>query len=268
MWFDERVRQAVSMSIDRDLMIDTLNNVQTFTNAGLPVEKRWNSHLPLGEAEFWIDPQSKDFGDTAKYFKYDLSEANKLVRAATGKDKAEAAWTVISGNDYGQSYTQQETVLMSMLQEGPFKLNRVAIDYNTQFVRVVSAAPRLTGGHEFDGMAYGRIASFPEVDSYFGNHLYPGGTFFKFEENFPPADDKWYQLIKAQQLEQDRKRRIELIKEWQRYAAQKMYIIPHPGQATTFGLSWPWAGNVGAFSSRGGTPEITLWLDKSKLKTS
>ncbi len=266
-WFDDRLRQALSMTIDRDLMINSLNNVDAFTKEGVPVDKKWNSHVPLAEAEFWLDPQSKDFGENAKYFKRDLDEATKLVKAATGKDKAESPWTVISGNDYGTAYTQQADVLQAMIQEGPFKLNRVGVDYNTYFIKYVSAAPRLTGGHQFDGAAYGRIASFPEIDSYFGNHLMPGGTFFKFEEDFPPPDDKWYSLLKAQQVEQDRKKRVELIKEWQRYAAQKMYIVPHPGQASTFTVSWPWVGNMNTFSARGGGTDVTLWLDKSKMKT-
>ena len=39
---DERVRQAVSMAIDRDLFIDTVSNVAPFRSEGLPVETRWN----------------------------------------------------------------------------------------------------------------------------------------------------------------------------------------------------------------------------------
>jgi len=40
-FLDERVRQALSMSWDRDLWIDTFFNVPTFTAEGLPVESRF-----------------------------------------------------------------------------------------------------------------------------------------------------------------------------------------------------------------------------------
>ena len=39
-FLDERVRQAVSLSVDRDLWLDTVFNVTPFTSQGLPVETR------------------------------------------------------------------------------------------------------------------------------------------------------------------------------------------------------------------------------------
>ena len=42
---DERVRQAVSMSFDRDLYISTFYNVDNFKKAGLPIDTAWNSGL-------------------------------------------------------------------------------------------------------------------------------------------------------------------------------------------------------------------------------
>ena len=44
-FLDERVRQAFSMSIDRDLYMDTFLNVDKFTSEGLAVETRWNTGL-------------------------------------------------------------------------------------------------------------------------------------------------------------------------------------------------------------------------------
>ena len=66
----------------------------------------------------------------------------------------------------------------------------------------------------------------------------------------------------------DRKKRAEIIKDFQRYAAGKMYVVSGIGQAATFQLAWPWAGNFGNFVTRGDSPpENMLWLDKSKQKS-
>ena len=46
-----------------------------------------------------------------------------------------------------------------------------------------------------------------------------------------------------------------------------MFVIPASGQVPTFQIAWPWAGNFGAFATRGDTVDMTLWLDKSKMKT-
>ena len=42
---DERVRQAVSMSWDRDLYISAYYNADNFQQAGLPVDTAWSSGL-------------------------------------------------------------------------------------------------------------------------------------------------------------------------------------------------------------------------------
>src|SRR5437870_689109 len=54
---DERVRRAVSMSLDRDLYLETFFNVSRFEAAGLPVETRWNTALPATRDGWWQDPK-------------------------------------------------------------------------------------------------------------------------------------------------------------------------------------------------------------------
>jgi peptide/nickel transport system substrate-binding protein len=70
---DERVRQAMSMLIDRDLFIDVRHNTKAFADAGLPVGRRWTTLLSPGEEDFWLDPQGSEFGDSARYFRHDAS---------------------------------------------------------------------------------------------------------------------------------------------------------------------------------------------------
>src|SRR5262249_28523617 len=79
---DERVRQAMSMALDRDTLIDVFSNVTNFRKEGLDVNTRTFTHVGLSPDKFYIDTNGKDFGPSAKYFKFDAAEAKKLVTAA------------------------------------------------------------------------------------------------------------------------------------------------------------------------------------------
>ena len=80
---DERVRQALSMLLDRDLYISTFGNVDKFKAQGLDISTRWNTVIPSGMDPYWLDPKNQSaFGDGAKYFQYSPAEAKKLLSAA------------------------------------------------------------------------------------------------------------------------------------------------------------------------------------------
>ena len=84
---DVRVRQALSMSVDRQLLADTQSDSEKFKAAGLPSTIRLNNFIGAGWEGYWIDPVGPDMRDAAKYMKVDLAEARKLLTAAgtTGK---------------------------------------------------------------------------------------------------------------------------------------------------------------------------------------
>jgi peptide/nickel transport system substrate-binding protein len=264
-WIDDRLRLGLSMCIDRDLLTETIYNVEGFRREGIPVEVRWNTHVGVGEAEYWLDPKNSKFGDNARYFKVDLAEATKLVRAAVNKAKFDSPLHYPNPPTYGADYQATIPILVNMANEGPFNLKQTGSDYNTVYSRVISGHSRPTGGHDFEGAAVAGVTEFPEVDSWLGAHLLPGGAFYKFEEEYPPSGDRFFALLRAQQRELDRKKRVDIIKEFQQYAAGKMYIVPTLGASTTFTLGWSWVGNFGAFDGRGGGALETWWLDKSKM---
>jgi ABC-type transport system substrate-binding protein len=83
---DVRLRQAVSMLIDRGAIVDTFYNLPAFRSAGLPAEGMWHSHDYAGQPN-WIDPQRKasELGEGAKNFQFNVAESRKLISAA-GKD--------------------------------------------------------------------------------------------------------------------------------------------------------------------------------------
>ena len=82
-------------------------------------------------------------------------------------------------------------------------------------------------------------------------------------------DQKSDDMIDAQRKELDAGKRAQMIKDWQKYTATKMPVIPYPGQSPSFSLFWPWVGNYGVFrawdtESGRDTTETKLWFDKSK----
>ncbi|MDQ6833740.1 MAG: ABC transporter substrate-binding protein, partial [Chloroflexota bacterium] len=69
---DIRVRQAVSLALDRDELISTL-----FEGKGAI-----NNSVPAGLTSWWLDPRSADMGPNAKYYKRDVDAAKKLMADA------------------------------------------------------------------------------------------------------------------------------------------------------------------------------------------
>src|SRR5207302_7200595 len=95
-----RVRQAISMSWDRDLYFDSLLNVSRFRSDGIPVETRWRTHYGTG-AGWWLDPKGKDFGPNAKYFQHNPGEAKKLLAAAGYPNGFEVTSNQVTGPELG-----------------------------------------------------------------------------------------------------------------------------------------------------------------------
>ena len=57
---DVRLRQAVSMMIDRDALIELNTSPSVFTKEGFDVPQRVHSHISAGEEGRWLDPKGKE----------------------------------------------------------------------------------------------------------------------------------------------------------------------------------------------------------------
>jgi ABC-type transport system substrate-binding protein len=131
-----------------------------FTRAGLPAAQRWSTLLPPGEESFWLDPQGSEFGENAKYFRYDPAEAKKLLQAI-GAGVIDQSFTFVGGPVFGQSYTDDVEVLRGMWEAtGDFKLRANPVDFATVFnPRYVFNSP----SRDFEGK--GGIAMIPSPDA-------------------------------------------------------------------------------------------------------
>jgi ABC-type transport system substrate-binding protein len=267
-WFtDVRMRRAVSMLLDRDAWIDAFWNVANFERSGIPMESGWHSHIPTSWPTLWLNPKGKELGAAASFFQHNPSEATKLLQAA-GQHGSEHQYTYhTSGGFGGQTLVRQNEVITQMLQQGGhFKLKIVNPEYVTDFrpnyLWNKGDYPGIVGNHPLGG--------WPDWDLALWSGYTPGSRNDWVRVPIAKAHD----LMVEHRRESDDKKRHDLMVQWQRVLADEMWVVPHPGQASTFSLEQPWMGNAGWFSpwvptgglAGGHASEtlISIWYDRSQ----
>ena len=129
---DERVRQAMSMAIDRDTYLDTFHNVSNMAKEGIQIDNRWDSHLISSQEGWWLDPKGKDFGPNAKYFKFDLAEAKKLLAAAGFPSGFEAPSNYVTSPELG-AHPKSAEVEDGFLRDLGIKVKTNPINYTREY---------------------------------------------------------------------------------------------------------------------------------------
>jgi peptide/nickel transport system substrate-binding protein len=241
---DERVRQAISMLIDRDTFIEVFYDLKNFQAAGVKMRGYWLAPYGAGYGPFWLDPKDAKFGASAKYLTYDVGEAKKLLAAAGHPNGFETTMTFVAGTTYGADWPQRAEALASMLAKGGIKASLNPIDYTSVWV------PQYLRAHgDFDGMAMYPNGARGDPGQWLFVFLHSAGANNQAGTNFPDLDA----LIEKQRRELDRDKRIEIFHDIQRYCTAHMVIAPQGGHTESPALSWkglhgpdeyhPWPGN-------------------------
>jgi ABC-type transport system substrate-binding protein len=255
------------MVTDRDLYIAIFSGKEKFEAAGLEVPTAWHSSLGAGET-WWLNPKDeKLFGENAKWFKFDVPEAKKLMSAAGFNRIVDTKFT-LSGTPGQGSFSRPADVLTGMWNESRlfnFQLNYV--DLNSVF------RPQYHYNYNrHEGIIIGGGgSSYPDIDGNLQVNFRSGQDRTGYLAADGKADAYVDGLIEKQRVEKDFQKRKALMDEFQRYFASKMYTLFEPGDALGFELAQPWFGNWKAFSSRSGTEGsamseggIHYWIDNSK----
>jgi len=264
-WFtDVRLRQAVSMLIDRDAWIDTFYNIKGFEREGVPMESGWHSHVPTTWPTIWLDPKGTKLGEGAKNFQFNPAEAKKLLEAA-GKYGMEVPYTYHSngtGGFGGEVLVKQNEVISQMLQQaGHFKLKIDTLHYVNEY------RPKfLWNKGDFEGISGNHpLGGWPDWDLALFSGFTPGSRNDWVRTQLPNGV---HELMVQHRRESDPNKKKALMETWQKQLAKDLPIVPHPGQASGFALQHPWLGNGGYFQNwSGGAAAETLiqaWYDKSK----
>jgi len=116
-WQDKRVRQALSMALDRDGYL----GVQDPTGEG-----DWPAFFGPSLAPYFMSPKKHEaeFGPNAEYFKKNIAESKRLLEAAGYPDGF--SFKMISNVDrYGAQSQQSWELVQSTIQEAGFRAETV-----------------------------------------------------------------------------------------------------------------------------------------------
>jgi ABC-type transport system substrate-binding protein len=268
---DERVRQAVSMSWDRDLFILAKYNVDNFEAEGVPVRTGWNSHQANRDSfvggGWFIDPQDKDFGPNSKYFKYDLAEAKKLMAAAGYPNGFDVTMHYPATPQYNLS-TDTEPMIFFLQELGLNVIQDAIQDYTQGYIpndRDASGNYEGIGIHSVTG---GIPSVVSPTSALVAEHLPSSGvTFHGYDVNGQgdmSGDPGLISILSKARVERDVEARKKLVLDAQRYLGKAMHSLVFPGGATGYSLAWPALQNYGVWHGVAPWETYQLWMDETK----
>jgi ABC-type transport system substrate-binding protein len=251
---DVRLRRALSMMMDRDLLISVAEGTDRFSAAGLPTRIYWSGHVAPGLPE-WLDPKTDTLGEGARYFKHDPAEARKLVQAAG----VQMPYSAPFGHYTDQVPADQPRfqTLMGMFNDGGiFNITSDPLLYNTSWRTARQAA-----GMEHIGVLWHRTGSF-NADIMLTMMYTPDGRNSQNAKPHPGVTD----LVLKQKTELDPQKRTAMIHEIQRQLSLDWPVLPWAGTAPGFTLRWPWLANHGVFveGSASARAYTHFWYDEKK----
>ncbi len=272
---DVRVRQAVALAIDRELMADTFSNRARFRDQGIDLSTSYGGLLGPGWGEYWLDPQNESkFGPNSKYWaKFDPAEAKKLM-AAAGYPQGVITELHFAINQYAAPYEQIAAAIGGVMAEVGISAKSTPHDYQSDFIPNVYYSYQGDSSKGFSGMLYRREVSYPTaVAQLFGNYHKDGGRYRGVSpdgRNAKQGDPKLNQMIEQARREFDMQKQIALVNEILRYSAGQAYSVPPVPSTLPLVLHWPVIANYGLYRTAPGanasveTITPTWWLDMTR----
>jgi peptide/nickel transport system substrate-binding protein len=233
---DVRVRQAMSLAIDRQAVIDAV-----FEGVGV-----LNPAVPSGLKE-WALPVAQ-LGEAARYFKRDVAEAKRLLAAAGYPNGFPAS---LCFNSYGS------TALTDIAQLIVTHLKDVGIDTKLD-VKEYGAFISSCYLGKFDSLTYGPQTPFLDPDNFITGMHYPEESKNQSHVNDPVLTD----MLVRQRRTLDATKRRELVHEVQRYLARQQYYVQLPS-AVNIGV---WDGALKNYAPNLGYDYggrlVAAWLER------
>ena len=199
---DARVRQAMSLAIDRQAIIESV-----FEGVGA-----MNPAVAAALRE-WSIPMDK-LGEGAKFFKHDPAEAKRLLAAAGYPNGFPGSMCFTT---YGS------TVLVDSMQLVQKDLKAVGIDVKIDQKEYGAYIATCFYG-KFDSMTYGPQTGFLEPDNFLFGQYYHDELKNQSHINDPVVDD----MLVRQRRTVDVAKRREIIYDIQRHLAKQQYYVQMP----------------------------------------
>jgi ABC-type transport system substrate-binding protein len=266
---DKRVRQALSMSVDRPGILGVLDQPGAVGGgAGL-------THISQ-YANFYLDPiaDAAAFGDNAKYYTRDVEAAKALLTEAgypNGLDLLAKSSSV-----YGPGFGAQMDAFAGSAAEAGFRMELNLGEYgayiSTTFFGALDEnqlglAPLMGSPMDPHNIFFtifhpssARHNYGPQRDP----HSIPRDQLPIAGDPSPAGDAALLTLWNEQAAELDFDARVEKVREVQRLMAESMYLIPWPGLSTAY-IFQPWVKGVQLIRGYGFGAEVlpNLWIDRA-----
>lgn len=230
---DVRVRRAMSMALDRDAMIQDVQQGAA----------HWAGFISASFTKFaWPEEKLKSL----EFLKYNPEQARQLIKDAG----VEGAEIVI---DLHPDTTPGTKILVEMAQQWwkDIGLNATILATDTP----TSYAKRQSG----DFMVFGNGVGFSSasIDAA-TRQLYHSEGGRNYTRNKDPEFDK---LADAQAIEMDVEKRTAIVDQIQQKIYDNMWSIPHYNAVDTL-INQPWAKNWGFHWQLGWAHSERIWIDK------
>jgi ABC-type transport system substrate-binding protein len=278
-FLDARARQAISMAFDRDSYIDAFYNVSNFEGEGLPVNTYY--YTQMGYVPDWtLDPRDAgDFGENAKFYEYNVSEAMKLKQAAESDYEGGTYPSFVAGRVnavFGPIYAQQVEVMDQFAREIGFDVEAYPLDYNLDYLpKVVTQQGHFKIPDMGWAYAIGAVTSPDPTDlfiwRYYSKAGVTSGSLGLGTDGAPPADAEVDSLVEQARAEFDSDSRKDIIHQLQQMLSAQIYNVPQPGVADQFWLQQPAFRNFFVFQNDSRTVQLglqslqSMWFDQSKV---
>jgi peptide/nickel transport system substrate-binding protein len=257
---DERVRQAVSMSIDRDLYLETLGNASGFKKEGLPVDTKWHSALGSTSPFWWLDPKGKDFGPNAKFYQHDIAEVKRLLTAAGYPNGLNLV------SHFGSAFGIPESeVIDGMLADAGIRSARMLMETGSEYPKYRDGNGQFEGGWAY--VSGGSYSNDPVGFLTWRYSTKGGQGFLGFDANGRAdrsGDPQVESLIAKANSELDAAKQQALVQDIQRYLAKAQYELLNPGLFSGFSMAWPALRNFMVLQGGSRWDNKDWWIDETQ----
>jgi len=259
-WRDPRVRQAVSMALDRDSMTEAAYEIGKLKRLGIDTKVEWNGFIPVAMGDYWLDPKregpNKMDQNSARFFKYDPEGAKKLLAEAGFPNGFSGAKLHYPGI-FGAGYNTLAELTVQFLSKVGINLVLTLDDYQGVYV------PRTRQGN-YDGMAFIPYGTYLDPGEVLTGMYLKGGNRNNSVLSGLIDDPDLERKVNAIETNLVAESRKKAILDLQNELALKMYYVPmQAGAANTVVAYQPYMRNVLEYASRAaGESESYFWIDK------